>query len=81
MFLHAPGQSLMIFKFIEDLKNHSVKIEIVKLDLADKSSISKCIEEIYKIEKNIDVLVNNAGMLFNSLFLMTPEKLQEMFPN
>ena len=68
-------------KFTENLKKkHSVKIEIIKLDLADKSSISKCIENIYKIEKNIDVLINNAGMLFNSLFLMTPEKkLQEMF--
>ena len=28
------------------LKKHSVKIEIIKLDLADKSSISKCIEDI-----------------------------------
>ena len=45
-------------KFTENLKKkHSVKIEIIKLDLADKSSISKCIEDIYKIEKNIDVLV------------------------
>ena len=81
MFLLVLGQLLMTLKnLLKILKKHSVKIEIIKLDLADKSSISKCIEDIYKIEKNIDVLINNAGMLFNSLFLMTPEKkLQEMF--
>ena len=38
-------------RFTENLKKkHSIKIHIIKLDLADKSSILKCVEEIYKIE-------------------------------
>jgi len=48
--------------------------------LSKSSSITDCINEIYKITKNIDVLVNNAGILFNSLFQMTSEKqLKEIF--
>ena len=68
-------------KFISTLKKkYKVKIYVIKLDLLKKSSISNCVNEIYKINKNIDTLVNNAGMLFNSLFQMTSEKqLQEMF--
>ena len=61
-------------------KKFKINIEIIKLDLSNKSSISKCVDQIYKINRNIEILVNNAGMLFNSLFLMTSEKqLQEMF--
>ena len=33
-----------------------------------------------KESENVDIVVNNAGMLFNSLFLMTSEKqLTEIF--
>jgi len=61
-------------------KIHKVKIEIVELDLSKKKSIIKCINNILKKEKNIDILINNAGILFNSLFLMTSEnKLNEIF--
>jgi|TARA_B100001964_G_scaffold90833_1_gene102047 3-oxoacyl-[acyl-carrier protein] reductase len=68
-------------KFILDLKKkYKVNIHIIKLDLSKNSSISNCVNEIYKISKNIDVLVNNAGILFNSLFQMTSEKqLKEIF--
>ena len=68
-------------KFISTLqKKYKVKIYIIKLDLQKKSSISNCVNEIYKINKKIDILINNAGILFNSLFQMTSEKqLQEMF--
>ena len=59
---------------------YRVNIQIIKLDLSKTSSIPNCVNEIYKTSKNIDVLVNNAGMLFNSLFQMTSEKqLKEIF--
>ena len=61
-------------------KKYNINIEIIKLDLSNKLSISKCADQIYKTSRNIDILVNNAGILFNSLFLMTSEKqLNEMF--
>jgi len=68
-------------KFILDLKKkYKINIQVIKLDLSKNSSISNCVNEIYKTSKNIDVLVNNAGMLFNSLFQMTSEKqLKEIF--
>ena len=68
---------LDLTKYLE--KNHKVKIEIVELDLTKKDVI-KCANSILKKEKSIDILINNAGILFNSLFLMTPEdKLNEIF--
>ena len=67
--------------FVNQLKKkYKIKIHIIQLDLSKKSSISKCVNKIFKISRNIDVIVNNAGMLFNSLFLMTSEKqLGEIF--
>ena len=61
-------------------KKYKVKIYIIQLDLSNNSSILKCANEINRITRKIDVVVNNAGMLFNSLFLMTSEKqLREIF--
>ena len=61
-------------------KKYKIKIYIIQLDLSKKSSILNCANEIFKINRNIDIIVNNAGMLFNSLFLMTSEKqLSEIF--
>lgn len=67
--------------FVKQLKReYKIKIHIIQLDLSKKSSILNCANEILKINRNIDVIVNNAGMLFNSLFLMTSEKqLSEIF--
>jgi|TARA_B110000238_G_scaffold81211_1_gene89464 3-oxoacyl-[acyl-carrier protein] reductase len=75
------SDSIEFKKFISRLKKkYKVKINIIKLDLSNKSSISNCANEIFKVTKNVDILVNNAGILFNSLFQMTSEKqLQEMF--
>lgn len=61
-------------------KKNKIKIEIIELDLLKKESISDCVNKIFKKEKNIDILINNAGMLFNSLFQMTSDnKLNEIF--
>ena len=81
IFACVRSNSSEFKKFILTLnKKYKIKIYVIKLDLLKKSSISNCVNEIYKINKNIDTLVNNAGMLFNSLFQMTSEKqLQEMF--
>ncbi len=81
IFACVRSNSSEFKKFISTLKKkYKVKIYVIKLDLLKKSTISNCVNEIYKISKNIDTLVNNAGMLFNYLFQMTSEKqLQEMF--
>lgn len=68
-------------KYLLDLqKKYKIKIYILKLDLSKKSSVDDCINRIFKITNKIDILINNAGILFNSLFQMTSEsQLQEMF--
>lgn len=61
-------------------KKNKKKINIIKLNLLDEDSISNSVKNIFKVTKNIDVLVNNAGILFNSLFQMTSsQKLKEIF--
>ena len=61
-------------------KKNKVKIETIELDLSKRESISNCVKNIFKKENKIDILINNAGMLFNSLFQMTSEnKLNEIF--
>jgi 3-oxoacyl-[acyl-carrier protein] reductase len=68
-------------KFVLNLKKkYNVEITIFKLDLSKKTDISRTVNKIYKITRRVDVLVNNAGILFNSLFQMTSEKqLHEIF--
>lgn len=61
-------------------KKFKIQIYTFNLDLSDKKSVVECTSEISQITKNIDILINNAGVLFNSLFQMTSEKqIQEMF--
>ena len=50
-------------KYVNDLKKkYKVEIKVIKIDLLDNSSISSCVNEIYKTSKNIDILINNAGI-------------------
>lgn len=61
-------------------KENNVKIDIVSLDLSDSNLVKEAVKNIFLITKKIDVLVNSAGILFNSLFVMTSEKqLKEIF--
>ena len=61
------------------IKN-SVQVNIITFDLSNNEEVLSGIKKIFKITKQIDVLVNNAGILFNALFQMTSEKkLKEMF--
>ena len=61
------------------IKN-SVQVNIITFDLSNNEEVLSGIKKIFNITKQIDVLVNNAGILFNALFQMTSEKkLKEMF--
>lgn len=44
-----------------DIKNDNLKI--VRLDLSNSESITECIKEIKSLDKKIDILINNAGIL------------------
>ena len=53
----------------EVLKENKSVIKRIKCDLANFNQIREMIEEINKIELDVDVLVNNAGITDDSLFI------------
>ena len=59
---------------------YDVKIAPVEIDLADIDSVKAAAKVIMTDAKKIDVLVNNAGVIFTALFQMTPlAKTNELF--
>jgi len=67
--------------FTKELANkNSVSITIYPIDLADQSSISSTMKEIFSSKVRIDILVNNAGVAFGSFLAMTSiAKMKEVF--
>ena len=49
----------MVEKAIEDIKNPNLSFNIV--DISNYSKVEECVQEITK-QKNIDILINNAGI-------------------
>ena len=49
----------MVEKAIEDIKNPNLSFNIV--DISNYSKVDECVQEITK-QKNIDILINNAGI-------------------
>ena len=71
-------------QFEQDMKKlaekHNVWIEPIYFDLFDEEAIRNGVQQIIKEKKQIDVLVNNAGIAFGALFTMTPmTKLKDVF--
>lgn len=71
-------------EFEQDIKvlaeKNNIWIEPVYFDLSDEESIKNGVQQIIKEKKQIDVLVNNAGIAFGALFTMTPiAKLKDVF--
>lgn len=61
-------------------QQHHVEITPIYFDLADTAGIKLAVKEIRSLKKNVDVLVNNAGVSFNALFQMsTMEMVRETF--
>jgi len=60
--------------------DHGVWIKEVHFDLADADQVTAGAKQIIAEKEPIDVLVNNAGIIDVSLFLMTkPDTMREMF--
>ena len=66
---------------VENIKNkYNVPVYIVKIDLSDSVSIKEAVKSIFKINKKIDVLVNNAGVSYDALLSMTSmDKTRKLF--
>ena len=61
-------------------KETGVTISPVYFDLADREQVKEGVKTITSVKKPIDVLVNNAGIIYTGLFQMTPvDKMKEIF--
>lgn len=54
---------------IEEIKSFKVKAEAYKFDVGDKAAVEKNISEIIEKHGRVDVLVNNAGITRDGLFV------------
>lgn len=51
---------------IEKLKSEQIEAEGLLMDISDKKSISRAADEFAKREQNLDVLINNAAVLYDN---------------
>ena len=77
----ARNESDEFTSFLESLREkHNVEIEAIYFDLADENQIKEGMKRILSEKKNIDVLINNAGVPHGALFTMTSiSKLKEVY--
>ncbi len=68
-------------KYVHNLEQkHSVNINPVCFELNDEEQIKASVKTIKNSKQPVNILVNNAGIIFTALFQMTSmEKLKEMF--
>lgn len=60
---------------VEMIKNAGGSAEKLKLDVTEGAASEKAIDRIIQAHGNVDVLVNNAGVIWDELFvMMTPDK-------
>ena len=67
--------------FVDQLsKKNNNEIVPIKLDLSDENQIKESANNIIKLGKPVDILINNAGIIHTGLFQMTSrKKLEEIF--
>ena len=60
-------------------ENANAKLDLMQLDLSDFASIHKFSEEFHKKYKQLDVLINNAGVMFPVKRELTKQKFEVQF--
>ena len=67
--------------YVKELsQNFGNKIIPIKLDFSDENSVKEASTNILSSNKSIDILVNNAAIIYTALFQMTSKKnLEEIF--
>lgn len=53
-------------------EQYDVWIKPVYFELSDENAIKSALKEVFSEKKNIDLLINNAGILHHGLFTMAP---------
>ncbi len=68
-----------IYETIESLKREYKDKEIIgyQVDIRDREKVKKCLEEIYNHYKQIDILINNAGVCHLETFENMTEEIRD----
>ncbi|MDN5204863.1 SDR family oxidoreductase [Fulvivirgaceae bacterium BMA10] len=67
-------------EFLEIADSENLAIEVVELDVTDDHSVNKAVDQIIKSTDNIDVLINNAGVMFVGITeAYSLEQVQQQF--
>lgn len=73
--LNYAGNTEAAQKTLEDVKAYGVEAQIYKFDVSNMQEVEENISKIFEKFQRIDVLVNNAGITRDDLFIrMTQEK-------
>lgn len=67
--------------FVDELKRrHSINVDILFFDMTDEDSIKEALKPVLKERRQIDVLINNAGIATGGFLQMTSmRQLKEVF--
>lgn len=72
IFAHSRKETEEFIRTIEEIsKKYSVKIYPIYFDLTDYEAMKEAVKQIRSYKVPIDALINNAGVMQNSLFNMT----------
>ena len=76
----ARSQSTDFENYLHDLSNKfNVNIIPIYFDLCIKEEMKNAVKQIMADKNNVDILINNAGITYNSLFQMsTQNKIEEV---
>ena len=67
-------------KFNNYIKRLSKNVTVIESDLTDEINLREQVEKIFSKKKNLDILINNAGIGSGSIIEMTSQKnLKEIF--
>lgn len=74
LIVNYAGNEVAANETVDEIKNLGVSVKAIKFDVSDKDAVNKAIEQIISEFGRIDVLVNNAGITRDGLFIrMNPE--------
>lgn len=74
LIVNYAGNEVAANETVDEIKKLGVSAKAIKFDVSDKDAVNKAIEQIISEFGRIDVLVNNAGITRDGLFIrMNPE--------
>jgi 3-oxoacyl-[acyl-carrier protein] reductase len=66
-------------KRVEELKQQGLEVEFFQVNVADRSSVDKMVEDVIDCFRTIDILINNAGITRDAMLTkMSQEDFQQV---